>query len=111
MARIERWDSDESCIRFFKTKATAKYEEAGMIYPVEVSEKELYDLPKHVGETYEQCVGTVRVHGYYDGGMCIGSDDDYPPEGESFVDECNDCGYSTWTEEEIAAFEKQAKDG
>lgn len=101
------WDTQVACPRWVQTKLTPK--DAGL--PNHITEDEMYKLPEAHGETYEECSGQVRVHGYYDPGRTYGDPYDcYPPEGENFVEECD--AYAdgpAWSQAELDKFEKEAQ--
>lgn len=50
-----------SCPRWVKTAETKQFESEDTIYPKSITEAQMAELPKHIGETYEECAGEVDV--------------------------------------------------
>lgn len=111
MSKVQRWNDDIDCPRWVKTSATKAFETEDIIYPDHIPWAKVEELPEFVQETYEECAGTVNVQGYYDPGNTYGDPYYcYPPEGETYVGMCSECGDEDWSKEELKQFEEKASE-
>lgn len=90
------------CPRWVKTRETKQFETEDIILPNSITEKEVEQLPEHIGETYEECAGEVAYSGYYES-----SSYQSPGEDSLEIDDCDECDADNWSDDEIANFKEQ----